>query len=377
MGYAPHSAVLDTEEAIAARGGGLYPFSLRPAKEKVKGMRRTVLLLASTALAVLLASGAALAEEKIDQQNTGPIRNSYDHEEFSGDDQYFAQSFTAGKTGKLSKVSVQIEKDACGTYAADGPYKNINVRIYALETLTGTLTTGSSLRASTTLPASQVPYQPSCDFWRTPPWTDVTFDPDTRPQVSKGRKYAVALEFEPVPSDSSVQPPYSWYYDYGYSYEGGDGHQRYVYLPGLSFPWTELGIDFKFSTYVDVPDTDGDGLADDVDLCDDDPGPESNNGCPLDTVRPTGSVVIEGGANRINFRTVTLTLDANDPSPGTGVASMRLKNAGGSWTAWQPYAASKDWKLTRGAGKKTVYARYRDAAGNVSARASDSITYRP
>ncbi len=56
---------------------------------------------------------------------------------------------------------------------------------------------------------------------------------------------------------------------------------------------------------------------------------------------------------------------------------MRPKNAGGSWTAWQPYAASKAWKLKRGTGKKTVYAQYRDAASNVSAKASDSITYRP
>ena len=42
-----------------------------------------------------------------------------------------------------------------------------------------------------------------------------------------------------------------------------------------------------------------------------------------------------------------------------------------------PYTTRKDWKLTRGAGKKTVYVQYKDAAGNVSAKASDSITYRP
>lgn len=56
---------------------------------------------------------------------------------------------------------------------------------------------------------------------------------------------------------------------------------------------------------------------------------------------------------------------------------MRIKNAGGSWIAWQAYAASKSWKPTRGAGKKTVHAQSRDVAGNVSASASDSITYRP
>ena len=341
------------------------------------GMRRTVLLLASMGLAVLLACGAAFAEEKLDQHTNDSLSSYSDHEEFSGDDKYLAQSFTAGKTGKLSKVSVQIEKAACGSGAADAPYKDINVRIYALGTPNSTLTTGSTLKASTTIPAPQVPYQPFCGFWRTPPWTDVTFDPDTRPQVYSGTKYAVALEPDPVPSGSSVQPLYSWYYDHGSYFPGGTGHQRHVYIPGLSFPWTERSLDFKFRTYVDVPDTDGDGLANDVDQCDDDPGPASHNGCPPDTVSPAGSVQIDSGARRTTTRAVALDLNATDPTPSSGLDSMRLKNAGGSWSAWQPYAESKGWKLTRGAGKKTVYAQYRDAAGNVSARTSDSITYRP
>jgi hypothetical protein len=33
--------------------------------------------------------------------------------------------------------------------------------------------------------------------------------------------------------------------------------------------------------------------------------------------------------------------------------------------------------LSDGAGKKTVYALYRDKVGNVSARASDNISYTP
>jgi hypothetical protein len=51
---------------------------------------------------------------------------------------------------------------------------------------------------------------------------------------------------------------------------------------------------------------------------------------------------------------VTLNLTTNDTEQGSGVDSMRLKNAGGNWTAWQAYAERKAWKLTRGAGKKTV-----------------------
>ncbi len=97
----------------------------------------------------------------------------------------------------------------------------------------------------------------------------------------------------------------------------------------------------------------------------------------VDNTAPTGTIKINNGVTRTSTRTVTLNLTTNDTEQGSGVASVRLKNAGGNWTAWQPYTTSKDWKLTRGAGKKTVYVQYRDAAGNVSAKASDSITYRP
>ena len=57
---------------------------------------------------------------------------------------------------------------------------------------------------------------------------------------------------------------------------------------------------------------------------------------------------------------------------------MRLKNNGATtWSRWQAYSTTKSWTLTKGAGKKTVYIQYKDQAGNVSATARDSITYRP
>ena len=57
---------------------------------------------------------------------------------------------------------------------------------------------------------------------------------------------------------------------------------------------------------------------------------------------------------------------------------MRFKNAGTTtWSAWQPYATSKSWTLTSGAGKKTVYVQYRDRASNASATVPDSIAYKP
>jgi uncharacterized delta-60 repeat protein len=97
-----------------------------------------------------------------------------------------------------------------------------------------------------------------------------------------------------------------------------------------------------------------------------------------DDTKPTGSVTIEGGRASTKDRTVRLTLEAKDPgSNSSGVSRMRLKNGGGDWTKWLSYERRKTWRLTPGAGTKTVYVQYEDLMGNVSAAASDSIRYRP
>ena len=97
----------------------------------------------------------------------------------------------------------------------------------------------------------------------------------------------------------------------------------------------------------------------------------------VDTVGPSGSVKINGGAATTGTRRVKLSLKAADPAPASGVAQVRLSNNGRSWTPWRPHAASTGWKLTLGAGSKTVFVRYRDRAGNLSAVAKDTIRYRP
>lgn len=51
---------------------------------------------------------------------------------------------------------------------------------------------------------------------------------------------------------------------------------------------------------------------------------------------------------------------------------MRLRNAGGNWTAWRAYAPRTSWQIDAGDGVKTVEAEYRNAAGTTVA-ASDSI----
>lgn len=94
----------------------------------------------------------------------------------------------------------------------------------------------------------------------------------------------------------------------------------------------------------------------------------------VDARRPVGSVAVDGGRTR--DRSATLRLSATDHAPGSGVSEMRLRNGGGEWKAWRPYARSAGWRLSRGEGTKTVLAQYRDEAGNVSEVARDSVVYR-
>ncbi|MCX6035203.1 MAG: C39 family peptidase [Chloroflexi bacterium] len=95
---------------------------------------------------------------------------------------------------------------------------------------------------------------------------------------------------------------------------------------------------------------------------------------PVDTIAPTGSVVIDGGATYTTSTSVNLTLSATDAI--SGVAQMSFSNNGSSWSAWESYATNKSWTLSSGDGSKTVYAQYKDNAGNISSTpATDTITF--
>src|SRR5262249_13610983 len=84
----------------------------------------------------------------------------------------------------------------------------------------------------------------------------------------------------------------------------------------------------------------------------------------VDTSPPTGTVQINGGAGATNSRTVTLTLAATDAL--SAVTQMRFSNTGSSFSAAEAYATTKTWTLSSGAGTKTVYVQFEDAAGNWS-----------
>jgi hypothetical protein len=116
-------------------------------------------------------------------------------------------------------------------------------------------------------------------------------------------------------------------------------------------------------------DGDGDGVA----VCD--MGAYEQHQADSDTIPPTGTVTINGGACYTKTRSVILDLIATDE--GGGVASMRISNDGTFDTAmedWQAYACARTgWRLLGGDGVKTVCVRYRDEAGNMCNVCTDTI----
>jgi hypothetical protein len=87
----------------------------------------------------------------------------------------------------------------------------------------------------------------------------------------------------------------------------------------------------------------------------------------LDTLPPTGSILINAGA--IYTSTVSVTL-----SVSTGASQMCFSNDNSAWNAWEPCAASKPWILPGGDGNKTVYCQFKDEAENLSGVGNSSIT---
>jgi len=100
-----------------------------------------------------------------------------------------------------------------------------------------------------------------------------------------------------------------------------------------------------------------------------------------DTTAPTNtSITINSGASYTNSTTVTVTLSATDSVGVTGYylstsSSTPVATASGwnSVTSTTSYSGSASYPLTRGDENKTIYAWFKDAAGNVSSTASDSI----
>jgi glucose/arabinose dehydrogenase/PKD repeat protein len=91
----------------------------------------------------------------------------------------------------------------------------------------------------------------------------------------------------------------------------------------------------------------------------------------VDNQGPTGTIVIDGGAEVTNSRNVTLTLGATDAF--SSVTQMRFSNNGTSFSAAQPFATAAAWTLANGSGTMTVHVQFRDSMGNWSTPVSDTI----
>lgn len=82
----------------------------------------------------------------------------------------------------------------------------------------------------------------------------------------------------------------------------------------------------------------------------------------VDTIAPTGNILINNGAPDTRNGIVQLQLSAQD----SGICNMQVRNGGESWGAWIQYSPTLTWNLPAGLGQKRIEARFRDCAGNES-----------
>jgi hypothetical protein len=103
-------------------------------------------------------------------------------------------------------------------------------------------------------------------------------------------------------------------------------------------------------------------------------GQSYSDSITLDTISPTGSIVINDGAAFADSSSVTLTLTTEDL--GSGVDQVRFSNSG-NWDpdtgGWESFSFTETWSLSPGDGGKTVYCQVKDSAGNPSVLFSDTI----
>ena len=99
-----------------------------------------------------------------------------------------------------------------------------------------------------------------------------------------------------------------------------------------------------------------------------------------DGAGPSGTIEINGGAATTDTSSVTLSVPATDA--GSGMALVRISNSSavdgnnvlsGAGATSYSYTPTVSWTLAAGLGTQTVYAQWRDAAGNWSAPVSDTI----
>ncbi|MBS2020963.1 MAG: hypothetical protein JST92_01020 [Deltaproteobacteria bacterium] len=93
----------------------------------------------------------------------------------------------------------------------------------------------------------------------------------------------------------------------------------------------------------------------------------------IDTVPPIGTVALASGLSYTFTTNIDLTLSYSDPF-GSGVPGMQISNDPSfTGATWQAPSSTPSWTVLPGEGLKTVYVRFMDGAGNISAPISATI----
>lgn len=95
-----------------------------------------------------------------------------------------------------------------------------------------------------------------------------------------------------------------------------------------------------------------------------------------DTEVPIGSLTINAGASYTSTTSVSLGLSASDNIDATSSLSMQIANINDfSAVSWQSYADTISWTINGDLGVNSIYARFKDSAGNISEVVSASIIF--
>jgi len=98
---------------------------------------------------------------------------------------------------------------------------------------------------------------------------------------------------------------------------------------------------------------------------------ETSSSFDVDVTPPVGSIVIDDDAPATDTRRVSLDLPASD---AFGVSLMMLSEHDSfPGASWRDYCSTVEWDLMDRDGERTVYARFMDGHGIVSADSSDTI----
>src|SRR3990167_2261424 len=149
-------------------------------------------------------------------------------------------------------------------------------------------------------------------------------------------------------------------------------------LTGATSPYTHTGLTNGMTYYHVVTAVNSYGESSESNQVSATPSSTATS----DTTAPSSpSVSIDSGASSTTSTSVALTLSATDNVGVTAYyASETSTTPSASAAGWTSvtsttsYSASVSFTLSSGSGRKTVYVWFKDAAGNISASSSDSIT---